>query len=279
MKKKIHFYWGGDKLPLFNALSIISFRKHNPEYKIILYKPTVNFNTPTWNTNEQKVKYIGDDYSYSVEKFVDEIKFIDLEKIGFSNNVHHAQKADILRQWLLLNEGGWWSDMDVVWVKNISSFNLENNYDVGVCWRNGYHNSGIMYSRPNTNFYNIIFNNLKSSFNQGSYQSAGPMLLNNLFPGIEHIQRTEQNFKVFNFELHNFAPLDSLNFPLLYKNGNESNVLRNDVYGVHWYNGGPDSGIFTNSFDVNEIPTSNILIYKIINSTIGFDFVQNSIKK
>jgi hypothetical protein len=178
---------------------------------------------------------------------------------------------------LLLNEGGWWSDMDVVWIKSISSFELENNFDLGVCWRNGYHNSGIMYSKPNTVFYNIIFNTLKTTFNQGDYQSAGPMLLNNLFPGIEFIEKTQKDVKVFNFELHNFAPLDSLHFPLLYQNGDEKSILNNDVYGIHWYNGGSDSGKFVNLFDLDKISKSDILIYKIINSAISFEYLKSCV--
>jgi hypothetical protein len=269
--KQCFFYWGGEKMPLLNAITIISFKKYNPDYKIILYKPTVDFSTPTWGTHEQKIKYTGEDYHYCIESLVDEIRYINLEDLGFSNQIHHSQKADILRQWLLLNEGGWWSDMDIVWIKSISEFQLEGNFDLGVCWRNGYHGSGIMYSRPNTNFYKIIFDNLKRSFSPSDYQSVGPNILNRLFPGINHIENTEENIKVHNFELYNFAPWDSNSFPLLYQNGIYEDVITDEVYGIHWYNGGSSSGVFLNSFNIDDIKNSEIIIYKIINSMVGID--------
>jgi mannosyltransferase OCH1-like enzyme len=278
MEKKVYFYWGGDKMPLLNAISIISFREHNPEYKVILYKPTVNYNSVTWDTSEQKTNYIGDDFEHTINSCVDEIRYINMEDLGFSNQIHHAQKADILRQWLLLNEGGWWSDMDIVWVRSISSFMLEDNFDLGVCWRNGYHNSGVMYSRPNTIFYNTVYNELKTSFSNKNYQSAGPSLLNQLFPGIEVIEKTEQNINVYNFAMENFAPLDSLAFHLLYKEGNEKLIMKDNVYGVHWYNGGSESGNFVNSFNAEEIANSPILMYKLLNSTIGSERINSLIK-
>jgi hypothetical protein len=276
--KQCFFYWGGEKIPLLNAITIISFKKYNPNYKIILYKPIINFNTPTWDTNEQKIKYNGNDYFYTVLPLVDEIRYINLEDLGFNNQIHHSQKADILRQWLLFNEGGWWSDMDVIWVKSISEFKLEGNYDLGVCLRNGYHSSGIMYSRSKTNFYNIIFNNLKYFFNVKHYQSAGPMILNKIFPTIGHIEKSEQNIKVFNFELHNFAPLDSVKFPLLYNIDNNIDILTDDVYGVHWYNGGSSSGEFLNVFNIDDIKNSEILIYKILNSKVGYEEIKKCVK-
>tara|TARA_R100000234_G_C4998059_1_gene178928 strand:- start:1448 stop:2299 length:852 start_codon:yes stop_codon:yes gene_type:complete len=276
--KKVHFYWGGKKMPLLNALSIVSFKKQNPDYKIFLYKPTINFDVATWNSHEQKVAYSGDDFSAHVGPFVDKVIFVDFEELGFPNDIHNAQKADILRQWLLLKKGGWWSDMDVIWAKSISSFNLEEEYDLGVCWRNGYHNSGIMFSRPDTNFYSIVFDNLKKHFTKNSYQSAGPSLLNRVFPGIEKIKSTEEGLRVFNFELHNFAPLDSNHFPLLYQPGNENDVLTNDVYGVHWYNGGTQSGNFVNKFKQEHISNSEILMYKIINRAIGHEMVYELVR-
>lgn len=278
MNKRCFFYWGGKKLSLLNAISIISFKKYNPDYKIILYKPTINYDVATWTSHEQKIKYSEMDFSHIIVPFIDEIKYIDLTEIGFTNEIHHAQKADILRLWLLLNEGGWWSDMDVIWVKSISEFQLEENYDLGICLRNGYHSSGILYSKPNTNFYKKIFEEIKNNFCKSDYQSAGPGLLNLLFPNIESIQISQENIKVFNFELYNFYPLDSINYHLLYEVGSDQEILTNGVYGVHWYNGGTVSGNFINNFNLLDIKNSNILIYKIINSKIGFEEIEKYCK-
>jgi len=275
--KKCFFYWGGDKLPLLNLLSLISFKKFNPDYKVILYKPYLNFNDATWPTHEQKIKYNGDDYSYLIPKFTDEIRELNLNEIGFPNEVHHSQKADILRQWLMFNEGGWWSDMDVIWLKSISLMGLENNYDLGVCWRNGHHSSGVMFSRPKTVFYENIFNSLRAYFSSSFYQSAGPSLLNNLYSGIESIENSELGIKVYNFELFNFYPILYNELNLLYNQSNGIDRITDNVYGIHWYNGDTLSANFLNLFNVDSIGTSELTIYKILNTILGCDTIKKII--
>lgn len=275
--KKCYFYWGGDKLPLFNALSLVSFKKYHPEYKIYLYRPIVNHNTPTWGTPEQKIPYIGDDFSYIIPKIVDDIFDIDLTVLGFSNEIHHSQKADIIRQWLLLNEGGWWSDMDVLWIKNIEEMNIEESVDLGVCFQNGHHSSGIMFSRPKTQFYTRIWEQISGRFNTNDYQSGGPNLLNNLFPNFQSVVESDTGINVVNFKLENFYPIYYTELSTFYNGVYVDNILTEDTYAIHWYNGNNMSGDFVNAFNMDSLETSDLFVYKIIRDKIGIDTITNYI--
>ena len=72
--KVIHFYWGGKKLSYLRFLSILSFRKLNPDWVIKVHIPSVVTTTPpAWDTMHQKNSNIGKDYFKHLEKLNVEI--------------------------------------------------------------------------------------------------------------------------------------------------------------------------------------------------------------
>ena len=53
--KIVHFYWGNEKLSYLRYMSVYSFRKLNPDWKIKIHVPgALSMIAPTWGSNEQK---------------------------------------------------------------------------------------------------------------------------------------------------------------------------------------------------------------------------------
>jgi len=80
----MNFYWGGGNLSYLQYLTVFSFNKFNPLWKIVLHTPTVISNEITWVTDEQKAQYFGPNYLDELKSlhYVN-VNIVDFEEIGF----------------------------------------------------------------------------------------------------------------------------------------------------------------------------------------------------
>jgi len=115
----IHFYWGGKKLSYLRYLSIQTFQRLNPNWKISLHVPQVLSQAkPLWDTMQQKNSCIGQDY---LDQLTDvDVVVHDFANYGFDNQAHEVHKSDFLRWRLLATEGGVWSDIDILYCRPMS---------------------------------------------------------------------------------------------------------------------------------------------------------------
>lgn len=266
------FYWGKEPLPLFNLMTLVTFRQLNPTYKMVLYIPKIdNTISPTWYSHEQTIPYTGIDYFEVAKSFVDEIVEFDFETIGMSNNMHNVHKSDILRHWLLYEFGGWWSDMDVIWLKPLHQLAIEDTYDLTVCLHREHHSNGIVYAAPKSFFYRNILTTALRAYNGAHYQCIGPALMNKLYPTVPSITRAHPNLRVKNFELKNFMYSLDVSLDMKFYEEFVEGTLDDDVYAVHWYGGFQDSGKFKNQFDITQVGVSNLFVYKTLESCVTDD--------
>lgn len=240
MKKVVHFFWGLEKkMPFFNFLSIKTFKDLHPEWRINLYLSTTSKFSPTWLTNEQNFSYSGEDYTKQAEMLSDNVIYFDYEKIGFSNHLHSVHKADILRQYLMYANGGLWSDMDVIWLQPVETIGLQG-IDITLNVHE-WHSSGIMYSvGENNSFYKNILLHLKQHFDSLSYQSAGPDILNRLYPSFSVACDMHKDLNFLNVEYNKFYPYKPDEIHNLYTKGGQDNIDKSTVC-VHWFGGSPKS--------------------------------------
>jgi GT2 family glycosyltransferase len=231
--KIIHFYWGGTKLSFLRYLSIYSFRKQNPDWKIKLHVPEVlGAIVPTWNTVEQKIsKSIQDhgDNCFDLIPGLDvEIITHNFDKWGFSNTAHEVHKSDFIRWILLSSEGGVWSDMDILYTMPINYMidNNENNVNIRTCacaYIDGCHAIGFLMSSQNNDYYQKISNLAKKKFRAKDYQSMG----NKLFiktDGVLYINE-QAVYSIQNIDQFFNYNLNLEDYP--------------NAIGFHWYGGHP----------------------------------------
>jgi len=166
--KIVHFYWGNEKLSYLRYLSIYSFRKLNPDWKIKIHIPkNLSSISPTWHSDEQKNLSITRDYWLEIEKLNVEI-IVQPPLDDFDNDAHEVHKSDFFRWKLLSNEGGVWSDIDILYINPMDNL-LENisensSCDTAFSWyeENKKWAISFMLSSPNNLFFKKIHELSKS---------------------------------------------------------------------------------------------------------------------
>jgi glycosyltransferase involved in cell wall biosynthesis len=234
------FYWGNDKLPWLRMMSVVSFHKLNPEWKVIFYYPVERYTgNATWNTGEQSLKFTGEDYyNYFNNNYPGiEKRAFDFKTLNISNQMPEVFKSDFLRWHLLSTEGGLWSDMDILYFKPMSDFNKNKNEyktrDTFICLNNGYHSIGFLMASRNNNFYSRINQMAKGSFFIRDYQSAGSRLFTKY--GLNNIQNI-QALNIENIDMDIVYAIDSRNIPKIFEMNN-NHLLKESSIGIHWYAG------------------------------------------
>lgn len=247
---KIFFtYWEGDQLSILHYYTIYSLHKLNPEQEIIIYTSEIESNIfRKWVTDEQSI-FINDLISINKILTINEEKII-LKKINFNtdygldNNLSIIHKADFIRISKLYEHGGMWFDFDVLFIKPIPNYLFENKD----FYYFTYHNTiptGLLLSKPNTLYLNVLFNQtleILKNHNITSYQVIGPDIwADNIYKNPLYLENSEclDNILVYAY--------DCVNYHLLYES--TYNLFNENSFACHWYNGGTHTKKFINKFN------------------------------
>lgn len=152
--KIAHFYWGGAILPYLRYMSIYSFKKCNPDWKIILHTPKTLVTTRSWDNNS-KIIISSEDYYGRVTEFAD-INIFDMEEIGYSNTLSEVIKSDIIRLYLLHVVGGVWSDTDIIYIKPMCSGIPKEDFVALFC-KDYIHRIGFLMGSPGNIHFKKLF--------------------------------------------------------------------------------------------------------------------------
>jgi glycosyltransferase involved in cell wall biosynthesis len=249
--KIAHFYWGNDKLPYLRYLTILSFKIHNPEWKIKFYVPPKKYGGKCLDT-QQAFQFTGRDY-YPNLRTLKNVEIITVD-IPFINNLvkglegkhlsrQEVYRSDFLRWYLLATEGGMWADMDVMFFKPISDMYINQkgneNIETLISLHPTYgHSVGFMLSAPNNPYYTHILETAKKNFNPGDYQSVGVNLLNKDFPTVKTIENRfpSQKGKVMDVPVTTVYAYDALVIPTIYNYQDMRRYTQHSI-ALHWYAG------------------------------------------
>lgn len=246
--KIMHFYWDGSKMSYLQYLTIITFNKYNPTWKIIIHEPTIKCDIITWASHEQKIEYAGKDYYPELKQLIF-LRFntIDFKKIGFKEMAPEVHKSDYLRWYILTTFGGGWSDFDILYIKSLSRLNAYEDADTVICYGNNKHIIGFYLSRPDNPFFKKILNESIIEYTDTQYQSIGSTLMNKIYPDIEAIISFEYPIKLLNLNVNTLYPVHSSDLQTLFKN-TSIDFIKEYTLGIHWYNGSNESKNFNNSY-------------------------------
>ena len=255
--KILHLYWGcNKKLSFMRYMTAYSFSKFNPDWKIVIYKPTITNKDEVWLTGEQKNNcFTGIDYFDLLHDINNvTIKEFDFSKIGISNNLPEVYKSDIFRLYILTTIGGVWSDFDILYLKPITDTHINTDEYVDknefVCYQHHYNSVGFLISKINSEVYKELFEIVKKiSHNKqnDNYQIMGRYAFDNYFNG---------NYdKVGNISYETVYPIDPDNINNLF----DKLTLNKNTVGIHWFAGAERTSEFE-----NKITHDNINEYKDI---------------
>ena len=243
--KILHLFWDGSKMSYLQTITPLSFHKLNPDWKI-----KIHYITTGGKGNEKYVpNYTGDDFSGTLKsyKYIEFIP-VDLKEYPQLNNLSSILKSDYLRMIWLRDEGGLWSDFDVIWLKSIKELTetkaVENSlssdkWETMTCRYNGvgHYSIGVLFSTPNNP---IILNLLKEAdrklkFNKViSFQGLGPDLWFETYKNNWDYLPYEN---IVHFNYHLFYPFSIFNLKVLYEmNINPDSMIKESVC-LHWFAG------------------------------------------
>jgi hypothetical protein len=242
--KLCHFIWThGSAMSELQTLSVISFHRHNPYWKIIVH--LIKQTQEELPKNIWVPDYTGDDYFHIIEslKYV-EIRKVDLVKEGIGINKHSIQASDMLRFRVLYKKGGVYSDFDTLWLrsmnefKNISCYGDPLNFETTVCYYGftiGHHNESNIVSEPGGNYLHGLIeeqNEIKPPFDD--YQTFLSSLLNNKYP--RYVLLKDKYPRVMAIQYKTFYPYSIFNLAQLYQQ-NDLSPIDSEVMAIHWFNG------------------------------------------
>lgn len=242
--KVAHFYWDQECLPYLRYLTLFTFSKLNPDWELKLWQPFKLRSELdiTWRT-EEHAHYRAPAINYWSK--LSELSNLTIncidQKEPLSKMLNGVAFSDLLRWKLLAEEGGLWSDMDIVYLKPITevSVNKERNsaFRSVVCRDNITFNShfiGVLMSAPNNDLFQKTLELSSHKFDPDLYQSIGSGVLEDVFTK-EYIyfnKNTIGNLFFEDFYLYN-ANQDEI--ASLFA-GKLSKNFSNAV-GIHWYAG------------------------------------------
>jgi len=264
--KIVFTYWEGDQLSELHYLTIYSLHKYNPELDIIIYTDENPKNIlREWNTHE---------HSIDIKKKIPLSKLVEvnpnkifLRPINFQkeydldNNISIIFKADFTRIAKLYEHGGIWFDMDVLFIKPIPDFFFKENIESFIFIYAETIPTGFLASIPKSFFLEKLYKgSLEIIKNKtlDNYQKIGPNIwikeYNNLDTNIK------ENLKILDNNLIYPYLWNQLDY--IYHKSNS--IISENTFGIHWYNGAPDTRKFINKFDINNINPNKSLIEKLI---------------
>jgi hypothetical protein len=271
--KTAHFYWGNDTMSFLRYLTIASFRKFNPDWRVIFYYPKIKFSgAKTWGTPEQSNRFTGIDYMGRLMSLNIEKVEVDFVNYGLNNEIPETFKADFLRWYLLSNTGGFWSDLDIIYFRPMAGLYFNNcmhrNTDAVICLNEAgpesFHSIGFLMASARNEFFKFINSESYRCLDLTRYQSIGSNILNLHFPTLSQIKNQFRTLNVVNIPMDVVYPLNGDYVPYIFHTG-YLHYLTERTIGLHWYAGHSAAGEFENA--INE---HNFFHYSsILSNVIG----------
>jgi hypothetical protein len=274
LPKICHLMWDGSPMAYLQVLTVISFHKLNPDWKIIIYVPKQSYKELGANTYVPD--YIGQDYFQMLKicSYV-EIQEVDLEDYGIDTSLHFILCSDQLRMQVLYRDGGLYTDFDVIWVRPVSELiNMNcigdvNDFDASVCYHKdteGWSNIAVLLAQPKSPYILELIEGQRRLQPPFSHQSYGTDLIDSFYPTYSSI--VARHPKTLGIRYKTLYPYDITKLKWLYKADVITPIQKPDVLCVHWFNGHQLSKDYIN-FDEYDRPCSmtSILNYLGLNKS------------
>lgn len=241
--KTCYLYWNNTPMSYLNVVTVLSFHKYNPDWRIVVYLISKKVSNRDNERNYQGYKdYTGKDYFYMLEK----LPYVEINTLNAfrHSRIHSILISDIWRRRILYSNGGVYSDFDVVWLKPMSEFvNIEcignpNDFESIVSFYNytdGFHNvSNLISEKGSPYLYSLIdaVNIVRPPY---SDQAFGTELLNTMYSNLKSI--TDIYPRILAIKYETFYPYSIYNLDNLYNNDDLSYIDNKNVMCVHWFNG------------------------------------------
>jgi hypothetical protein len=167
-------FWAGGPLSWLRYMTLRSFRTLNPAWDMTLYVANSPQHSAHWNTGESSdaVTYRGRDWLPDVPALGVHVQQAPPQWLH--NAKAPAQMCDVL-QWSVLGQlSGFWSDIDILWVRPLDEVaDYMQHAHAVLCNSSGYAAIGLLASAGDTETFNAISDTARANLDPQRYQSAG----------------------------------------------------------------------------------------------------------
>ena len=234
--KVMRFFWQGNKMSWLRALSVWSFRYHNPDWRVELHLLNLPQANRPWKTGELDDRnYDGVDYSH-IATTAANVVLLD----SLNHDKAPAHNCDLYQWWLLGENPGWYCDMDVLWIK---PFTIIPEAEAVFCMESGYVAIGLVGSNGSKLFRDLYHLGLRQT--PVGYQTYGADLvyqlanLSRLRDKPKGLDRTMLTLRrryanIVEIPQNTIYPFDWRQIDEIFE---ENRSLPDDTYGIHWFGG------------------------------------------
>lgn len=266
-------YWEGEQLSELHYYTIYSLTKLNPDINIIIYTSDITSNKfIQWNSGEHEIHIYK---TITLEQILTINDKIELKKINFKNEYNIIQndiscvfKADFIRIAKLYEHGGLWFDFDILFIKQLPINIFDNNYDILYFSYMDTIPTGLLLSSFKNKMITILYKealniiqNINNISNTG-YQILGPNLWNHFFKN--NAELLSNSVCLYT---HIVYPYLCDNYNMIFDSNND--LIKNDTFAIHWYNGGHFTKNYINNFDNNNIQPEKCVFEKYLHNIIN----------
>jgi len=180
--KRMYFFWSGVTLSWMRYMTLYSFRKFNPDWEMVLCLSKSTITEKSWSTPEIQdfCNCGGDNYFERVSELSVQIESVEFPEDFKTNVVSPIHESDLYRYYKLYNNGGFYSDMDILYFRPINDFYnslCENNINTVLYHCPSYAAIGFLGSEEGNSFYRDLFNFATGTESVSAYQAFGVGLI------------------------------------------------------------------------------------------------------
>ena len=290
--KLAHFYWGNEKMSFLRYMTLKSFHLKNPDWSLILYVPKNIESNKFWKDTNHRCDLIdyssSEDYWEKINLLPIQIVEVDFDKFFNGKAISEVHKSDFLRWYLLYNYGGFWSDMDILYLKSLKNMSINetknDNLECLINYGKTYGaRIGALFSSKNKNpFFKELMNSSKLELMKDSteitYQEIGASLVNNTLSRFFHVgdhplvtykfMEKDRKVNFDSFPDKDFYFIDHKQLENVFVYDEYDNIYKNSI-GIHWYGGHPLSQEYNNKVNEKNYMDYNCTISKAIQVILG----------
>jgi len=217
-------------------LTLASFKHHNPSWDVRVYQCQTAMNR-TWATGEMcdAVDYAGPDYLSLVKNLGVEFESVNSDIVSVSPSF----ACDLWSYRHLATVGGWYADMDILWVKPMP----ELTADVVVCHTCSVIGIGFLAGMPGCPVWRDVHRHARASYNPRDYQACGVTAMQRCFPSVPVARKKYTECSIISVPDDTVYPWNHTQTSCIF---DESRSVPDRTIGIHWFGGHPNSQIWNN---------------------------------
>jgi len=283
--KVMNFFWSGETLSWMRYMTLYSFRKLNPDWEIVLHVfPYSRQKEKPWPDKncQDFFNFPSSDYLSKVPELGVRISQIPLNKKY--SKLDPVRLSDVFRWYLLYTNGGFYSDMDILYVKPMESFyNRISKYATVLAYTTKpthYFSIGFIGSTQGNPFFRDVYKIATNRLNRkGCYQTAGSVAIYELIGKaknwneiVPHTNQLELYYQKYGTDI--YWDFQRIVYPYSYRQipeifFNPKSTLPEESIGLHWFAGAEMTQEFNRNLSKNNYFEYNNLFCNLVKRVLG----------